>query len=169
MSTYLIGGPTGTGNVQVPRTSSFPAPTSGGMGFAEGAFYFGRVLSGFGNVQQNIDQASALRRNASQMGITARELDVSKERALNVAIADIVPAQASSYAKAGVDISSGSALAVMAQTSLEAFGDREALRQDFQNRIDNLRFQARLSRTQANRLTSPANQIMSFVSGIFGG
>lgn len=139
---------------------------------AQGFAFFGGVLGGIGKVRANIDESRALVDQAHMLAKTAQDLSVAKERATNLfdrEIESFTAEQVSSYAKAGVDISSGSALAVIAQTRVDAFGERQAIRDDYENRIDNAMFEANQALTRSDQLRDPIANSLTFFSSLFGG
>ena len=142
------------------------------MAGAQAAGFFGGALKGIGRVKANIDESRALTKQSGMLRINAFALSKTKQRALNLFdrdVRDLESQQVSSYAKSGVDISSGSALAVVAQDRVSAFGDREAIREDYDNRIDNVMFEADQASQRARQLRDPLQNNLTFFSSLFGG
>ena len=89
-------------------------PQSAGMGFA-GLGALGGLVSGIGQYQQGQEQKAAYDYNAA---VTIQQMRESMQTS-EAKYSTLIGRQASAYAKAGVDIASGSPLLVMAHTAAQ--------------------------------------------------
>lgn len=94
-----------------------------GMGFA-GVSAVGSAVSGFGQYEEGQQQKQAYDYNADITLQTMQEQMQTSEAKYS----NLIGKQASAYARAGVDISSGSPLLVMAHTAAQSGAEQESTR-----------------------------------------
>ncbi len=126
------------------------------------AMVAGTGLEIAGGVKSDIDQANAENNNIEFFGEQAQFAEMAGERAeylINQSEEELIGAQLSSFAKAGVQ-TKGSALTQLGETARRAESERQAARKESQMNVRLAKLRQQASKDRQAQLLDPMNWIL---------